>query len=85
MAKRFGVTREEVCHYVTLLKRLPADLVQVVTHGSGGGSVSGPCWVLLGWATLGGSGQLSESWCAAPTEQKRREPGTAGRWSDSQR
>ncbi len=32
VAKRFGVTREEVCHYVTLVKRLPADLVQVVEN-----------------------------------------------------
>ncbi len=30
VAKKFGVTREEVCHYVTLVKRLPADLVAVV-------------------------------------------------------
>ena len=30
VAKRFGVTREEVCHYVTLVRRLPADLVAVV-------------------------------------------------------
>jgi hypothetical protein len=27
VAKRFGVTREEVCHYVTLVKRLPEDVV----------------------------------------------------------
>jgi hypothetical protein len=30
VAKRFGVSREEVCHYVTLVTRLPADLVAVV-------------------------------------------------------
>ena len=30
VAVRFGVSREEVCHYVTLVKRLPADLVAVV-------------------------------------------------------
>lgn len=30
VAHRFGVSREEVCHYVTLVKRLPADLVAVV-------------------------------------------------------
>jgi hypothetical protein len=30
VAKRFGVSREEVCHYVTLVKRLPAALVAVV-------------------------------------------------------
>ena len=27
VAEKFGVTREEVCHYVTLVKRLPADIV----------------------------------------------------------
>lgn len=26
-AKKFGVSREEVCHSETLVKRLPADLV----------------------------------------------------------
>lgn len=34
VAKKFGVTREEVCHYVTLVKRLPADLV-VAVEGEG--------------------------------------------------
>lgn len=28
VAKRFGVTRQEVCHYVTLVKRLPEDRVE---------------------------------------------------------
>jgi hypothetical protein len=27
VAREFGVTREEVCQYLTLLRRLPADLV----------------------------------------------------------
>jgi hypothetical protein len=30
VAKQFGVTRQEVCHYVTLVKRLPEDLVELV-------------------------------------------------------
>ncbi len=30
VARRFGVTREEVCRYVTVLKRLPAELVAAV-------------------------------------------------------
>lgn len=30
VAKRFDVTREEVCHYVTLVKRLPVDVVALV-------------------------------------------------------
>lgn len=30
VAERFGVSREEVCHYVTVVTRLPADLVAVV-------------------------------------------------------
>lgn len=30
VAKKFGVTREEVCHYVTLVKRLPPDVVAAV-------------------------------------------------------
>lgn len=30
VAKKFGVSREEVCHYVTVVKRLPADLVAAV-------------------------------------------------------
>ncbi len=30
VARRYGVTREEVCHYLTLAKRLPADLVALV-------------------------------------------------------
>lgn len=30
VAKKFGVTREEVCHYATVVKRLPADLVAEV-------------------------------------------------------
>ncbi len=30
VAHRFGVSREEVCHYVTVVKRLSADLVAVV-------------------------------------------------------
>ncbi len=32
VAKKFGVTAEEVCHYVTLVKRLPADLVVLVEN-----------------------------------------------------
>ena len=31
-AKRFGVTREEVCQYVTLVKRLPPDVVATVEN-----------------------------------------------------
>jgi ParB-like chromosome segregation protein Spo0J len=30
VAQAFGVTREEVCQYLTLLRRLPADLVSAV-------------------------------------------------------
>jgi hypothetical protein len=30
VARQFGVTREEVCHYVTLVKRLPVDVVTLV-------------------------------------------------------
>lgn len=30
VAKKFGVTREEVCHNVTLVKRLPPDVVAAV-------------------------------------------------------
>jgi hypothetical protein len=30
VAQEFGVTREEVCQYLTLLRRLPADLVSAV-------------------------------------------------------
>ena len=30
VAKKFAVTREEVCHYVTVVKRLPADMVMAV-------------------------------------------------------
>ncbi len=30
VAQEFGVTREEVCQYLTLLRRLPADLVCAV-------------------------------------------------------
>lgn len=30
VAKRFGVSREEVCHYVTVVRRLPAELVAMV-------------------------------------------------------
>lgn len=30
VAARFGVSREEVCHYVTLVKRLPADLIGAI-------------------------------------------------------
>jgi hypothetical protein len=30
VAREFGVTREEVCQYVTLVRRLPADLVNWV-------------------------------------------------------
>jgi len=33
VALQFNVTREEVCHYVTLLKRLPADVrAQIDQH-----------------------------------------------------
>jgi hypothetical protein len=30
VARRFGVSREKVCHYVTLVKRLPEDVVTLV-------------------------------------------------------
>jgi DNA-directed RNA polymerase sigma subunit (sigma70/sigma32) len=30
VAEEFGVTREEVCQYMTLLRRLPAELVHAV-------------------------------------------------------
>src|SRR5437764_12097423 len=32
VAKKFCVTREEVCHYVTLVKRLPLDVVAAVEN-----------------------------------------------------
>lgn len=30
VAKKFSVTRQEVCHYITVVKRLPADVVALV-------------------------------------------------------
>jgi hypothetical protein len=30
VAQKFGVTREEVCQYLSLLKKLPADLVATI-------------------------------------------------------
>ncbi len=30
VGRRFGVSRIEVCHYVTILRRLPVDVVAVV-------------------------------------------------------
>ncbi len=36
VAKQHGVTREEVCHYVTLLKRLPADMIARVEDEAAG-------------------------------------------------
>lgn len=32
IARRFQVTREEVCHYLTLVRRLRPDLLAVVEH-----------------------------------------------------
>ena len=32
VAKKFGVTRQEVCHYVTVVRRLPPDLVASVEN-----------------------------------------------------
>ena len=32
VGKQFGVSRIEVCHYVTLVRRLPARALQVVAH-----------------------------------------------------
>ena len=34
VARAFGVTREEVCQYVALLRRLPAELVHAVENES---------------------------------------------------
>ncbi len=64
VAVEFGVTREEVCQYVTLVRRLPEDMVAAVEGEQGrapgnAGSASGRCSASQDSGTASGSERLS--------------------------
>ena len=49
VARRFGVTREEICQYMVVLKRLPPEMIAAIEHERSPSTAA----VLLSTATLG--------------------------------